>query len=197
MTLPPNIWNEAYPSSGNFWSNQSLSDSFSGVYQNETGSDGIADTAYTIDVNNQDNYPLMAPITSFDAGIWNGTPHAIHVVTNSTVSDFGLNEPEKTIKFNVTGEIGLGFCRATIPNIIVQNLWQNNYTVLVDDQPPLQMTNWTDAENTYLYFTYQHSQHEVTIIIPENPSIILLITALTLATATATLSKHKKRSSPL
>jgi len=180
VTLPPNIWNEAYPSSGNFWSNQSLSDSFSGVYQNETGSDGIADTAYTIDVNNQDNYPLMAPTTSFDAGIWNGTPHAIHVVTNSTVSDFGLSETEKTMKFNATGETGLGFCRVTIPNIIVQNLWQNNYTILVDNQPPLETRNWTDTKNTYLYFTYQHSQHQITII-PEFPSAAILLLAVPLS----------------
>jgi len=192
VILPPNTWNEAYPSSGNFWSNQSLIDCFSGVYQNETGSDGITDAACTIDVNNQDNYPLMAPTTSFDAGIWNGTPYAIHVVSNSTVSDLDLNETDKIIKFNATGEGGLGFCRATIPNLIVQNLWQNNYAVLVDDQPPLEMRDWTDTENTYLYFTYQHSQHQI-VIIPESPSITLLIAALTLAAAIATVQKHGRR----
>jgi len=32
-------------------------------YQNETGSDGIGDTPYAIDVNNLDNYPLMSPWT--------------------------------------------------------------------------------------------------------------------------------------
>jgi hypothetical protein len=34
---------------------------FSGPYQNETGSDGIGDTLYTIDEYNVDRYPLMNP----------------------------------------------------------------------------------------------------------------------------------------
>jgi parallel beta-helix repeat protein len=192
VTLPPNTWNKAYPNSGNFWSNRSLSGSFNGAYQNETGSDGIADAPYTIDVNNQDNYPLIAPITGFDAGTWNGTPCSVHVVSNSTLSEFSLNETEKTIRFNVTGENGLGFCRVTVPNIIVQNLWQNNYAVLVDNQPPVEMRNWTDIENTYVYFTYQHSEHQITII-PENLSLTLLTVVLTFAAATATLPKRGRR----
>ena len=190
VTLPPNTWSMGYPSGGNFWSNCSLSDSFSGVYQNETGSDGIADAAYVIDVNNQDNYPLMAPITSFDAGTWNSTPCAIHVVSNSTVSDFDLNETEKTIKLNVTGESGLGFCRVTIPNVIVQSLWQANYMVFVDNQPPLEMRNWTNSENTYIYFTYQHSQHEIAIL-PEFPAVAILIPILATAAMGTTLLRRK------
>jgi len=39
---------------------------FSGPYQNETGSDGIGDTPYFIDADNQDRYPLMHP--------WNPLP---------------------------------------------------------------------------------------------------------------------------
>jgi hypothetical protein len=34
---------------------------FCGVYQNETGSDRIADEPYIIDDDNKDNYPLMKP----------------------------------------------------------------------------------------------------------------------------------------
>jgi len=36
---------------------------YSGVYQNEPGSDGIGDTPYVIDENNIDHYPLMNPYT--------------------------------------------------------------------------------------------------------------------------------------
>jgi len=192
-TIGTYSWDNGYPSGGNYWNDYNGTDLSSGMYQNETGSDGITDAAYLIDVNNQDNYPLAAPISIFDVGNWNGTDYNVHVSSNSTVSSFSLNETEKAIRFNVTSENGLGFCRVTIPNIIVQDLWQDNYTVLVDNQPPLETRNWTDLENTYLYFTYQYSQHEVTII-PENPSIILLIASLTLAAATATLLKRKKRS---
>jgi len=55
----PNFWNDSYPSGGNYWSDYISVDAKSGPYQNETGSDGIGDTPYVIDANNQDNYPLM------------------------------------------------------------------------------------------------------------------------------------------
>jgi len=56
-----NTWDDSYPSGGNYWSNYSGVDLFSGSCQNETGSDGIGDTQYVIDENNRDNYPLMKP----------------------------------------------------------------------------------------------------------------------------------------
>ena len=56
-----NFWDNGYPSGGNFWSDYSGADLYSGPYQNETGSDGIGDIKYAIDVNNADNYPLVKP----------------------------------------------------------------------------------------------------------------------------------------
>jgi parallel beta-helix repeat protein len=59
-----NIWDDGYPSGGNYWSNYIGVDMYSGPYQNETGSDGIGDTPYVIDENNIDHYPLMNPYPS-------------------------------------------------------------------------------------------------------------------------------------
>ena len=56
-----NIWDDGYPSDGNYWSDYSGVDLFSGPYQNETGSDRIGDIPYTMDVDNVDNYPLIYP----------------------------------------------------------------------------------------------------------------------------------------
>jgi len=56
-----NTWNDDYPSGGNYWSDYNGTDKYSGPLQNVTGSDGIGDTPYRIDENNQDNYPLMHP----------------------------------------------------------------------------------------------------------------------------------------
>jgi len=56
-------WNDAYPSGGNYWSNYTGVDMYSGPYQNETGSDGIGDTPYAITENATDVYPLMGPWT--------------------------------------------------------------------------------------------------------------------------------------
>jgi len=54
-----NIWDDGYPSGGNYWSDHTGLDLYSGLYQDETGSDGIGDVPYTIDANNTDRYPLM------------------------------------------------------------------------------------------------------------------------------------------
>lgn len=56
-----NRWNLQYPSGGNFWSDYSGVDNFSGWNQDEPGSDGLGDTPYMIDINSQDRYPLMTP----------------------------------------------------------------------------------------------------------------------------------------
>ena len=56
-----NIWDDGYPSGGNYWSDHNPPDIYSGPYQNETGSDGIGDLPYIIDGNNTDRYPLIYP----------------------------------------------------------------------------------------------------------------------------------------
>lgn len=56
-----NIWDNGYPSGGNYWSDYTGADLYSGPHQNETGSDGIGDDPYLIYESNQDNYPLMNP----------------------------------------------------------------------------------------------------------------------------------------
>jgi len=53
-----NIWDNGYPSGGNYWSDYTAVDNFSGPGQNVPGSDGIGDTPYAF-TGNQDNYPLM------------------------------------------------------------------------------------------------------------------------------------------
>jgi parallel beta-helix repeat protein len=58
---PTNVFDDGYPSGGNYWSDFNPPDVFSGSYQNETGSDKIGDTPYIIDANNTDNYPLIYP----------------------------------------------------------------------------------------------------------------------------------------
>ena len=52
-----NVWDDGYPSGGNYWNDYNGTDIHSGPYQNETGSDGIGDTPYVIDANNKDKYP--------------------------------------------------------------------------------------------------------------------------------------------
>jgi len=60
-----NVWDSGYPSGGNYWSDYTDVDQFSGQYQNQTGSDGIWDHPYVIDENNIDNYPVVPEFPSF------------------------------------------------------------------------------------------------------------------------------------
>jgi parallel beta-helix repeat protein len=47
-----NVWDDGYPSGGNYWS------SYNGT---DNDGDGIGDTPYVLDANNIDQYPLMKP----------------------------------------------------------------------------------------------------------------------------------------
>jgi parallel beta-helix repeat protein len=58
-----NVWDDGYPSGGNYWSDYKGSDEKSGPNQDLPGSDCIGDTPYVIDANNRDRYPLMKPWT--------------------------------------------------------------------------------------------------------------------------------------
>ena len=66
-----NVWDDGYPSGGNYWSDYAGVDVKSGPYQNVTGSDGMGDTPYVIDADNKDRYPLMYPF-GFVPGDVNG-----------------------------------------------------------------------------------------------------------------------------
>jgi parallel beta-helix repeat protein len=56
-----NVWDDGYPSGGNYWSDHNPPDTYSGPYQNETGSDKIGDMPHIIYENNIDRYPLIYP----------------------------------------------------------------------------------------------------------------------------------------
>ena len=172
-------------------------DLYRGPYQNETGSDGIGDTPYTIYANNTDRYPLIAPFKSFET-VWDGI-YNVDVVTNSTVSDFKFNVDQKSIIFNVTGDNGIvGFCRVAIPKSL---LWADDgWAIFVDGQQLTDYTRFEDENYTYLYFTYIHSTKTVTIkgtnVIPEYPSTIILTILMVITTILLVLTRNRRLKHP-
>jgi len=191
-----NYWDNGYPSGGNYWSDYNGTDLYSGTHpQSENGSDGIGDTFYTSfgTMMIVDHYQLMQPIRTFAVGVWEGKTCNVDVISNSTVSYFKLNETAGTMSFNVTGEEGIaGFCRIIVPNVIVQNLWNCNYTVLLNGEP-WPFRNWTDIEDTYIYINYIHSEHEI-IIIPEFSKATIFTIFMMIATLVITAKKKLAKS---
>ena len=68
-----NVWDDGYPSGGNYWSDYTGVDLENGPNQDLYGSDGIGDTPYVIDTYNQDRYPLtpVRPATVVVSQIYN------------------------------------------------------------------------------------------------------------------------------
>jgi len=181
-----NTWDDGYPSGGNYWSDYiaTANDTYSGPFQDETGSDGIGDTAYTIDANNTDNYPLMGMFSDFNAT----SEHHVQTICNSSISDFQYNG--SVILFNVSGKNGTtGFCRICIPNALMNETYHVfvNGTEILPPPLPLPCSNST---HSYLYFTYNHSTQEV-VIIPEFPSFLIL--PLFMIATLLTVIVYKKR----
>jgi hypothetical protein len=153
----------------------------SGLYQNETGSDGIGDTIYLIDGTNKDHYPLIGTVQSYNVPYF--TPplvphsHNVTVISNSTISGFfaplWIEHPEVVswIELNVTGEQGTaGFCRISFPTALMNGTYQ----VFVNGtQVAYTLLPCSNSTHSYLYFTYHHSTQKV-VITPEFPSFLII-----------------------
>jgi parallel beta-helix repeat protein len=53
------IWDDGYPSGGNYWSDYAGVDLYGGSSQTQPGKDGIGDSQYSVDSFNFDRHPLM------------------------------------------------------------------------------------------------------------------------------------------
>lgn len=167
-----NIWDQGYPSGGNYYDNYSCVDLKSGPYQNETGSDGIGDTTYTINEANVDNYPLM--------GMFHGSStslaHAVTAISNSTIGNFQYFDSNSTIVMhvsNMTANQTFGFVQICIPHALMNT----TYRVTINSAEPnyVNYALYDNGTHRWIYFSYQHSTLEV-IIIPEfAPFAILLL----------------------
>ncbi|UCE16907.1 MAG: right-handed parallel beta-helix repeat-containing protein [Candidatus Bathyarchaeota archaeon] len=92
-----NFWDDGYPSGGNYWSDYNGADSYSGPGQNQLGSDGIGDTPYVMDGDNQDNYPLMNPWTPAPPTVVatvNVVPNTLNLKSNGEWTTCYIELPE-------------------------------------------------------------------------------------------------------
>ncbi len=123
----PNIWCDSYPSGGNYWSDYTGVDMYSGLFQNETGSDGIGDTRYFIDENNTDGYPLMGVWTETGENVSVTHPSGISFIFSKVVSG-GVTMINKS---SVGPTLPSGFRDASKPPLYYYIRITANYTGLV------------------------------------------------------------------
>jgi hypothetical protein len=125
--------------------------------------------------------------------------HTVITESNSWVSSIFFSPNVPMLFFNVTGCKGYtGFCNVTIPKTFMWNVTSPGWYVLVDGKM-ITPTITSDETNTYVYFTYEHSKHSITIIttsvVPEfglTAIAILLLAALAIAlTKKMVVSKNK------
>lgn len=99
-------WDAGYPTGGNFWSNYTGEDLFSGPGQNISGSDGIGDTPLVIDMDSMDTYPLMAspynsdPIASFSVTPPTGNISTVFEFDASSSSDLEDSSTELQVRWD-------------------------------------------------------------------------------------------------
>jgi parallel beta-helix repeat protein len=181
------VWDEGYPSGGNYWSNYVGVDYYNGSSQDILGSDGIGDKSLVVNgttkwAPDEDRYQLVTSII-YETGqthrlnvLWNGDTYYVDIESNSTLVEAEFRQSDRTISLDVAGLAGTtGFCNITIPRILLEG---NPYTILIDGVAPVPepIVTFNDT-HAFICFTYSHSTRGITITgtttVPEFPTLIL------------------------
>lgn len=193
-----NLWDDGYPSGGNYWSDYTGADLYSGPYQNMTGSDGLGDTPYIIDADNRDRYPLMKPYVE------DKTPPSIIEIRRQPEGDIEPNQPVK-ILVNATDDLSgvkwviLSYCIGDSPSwtdiVMSFNATSGLYEGIIQVEQAnvivrYKVTVYDNAENQIV--DDNNEQYYIYNVIPESPSTTILLTLVSLATVIIVLQKRVK-----
>jgi parallel beta-helix repeat protein len=100
-----NTWDNGYPSGGNYWSDYTGTDLYSGPDQNMPGSDFRGDTPYAVNQNNTDHYPLTIPYETQPPTIVILSPeNTTYAVDTDLQLTFTLDEPVDWIGYSLDDE---------------------------------------------------------------------------------------------
>lgn len=86
-----NVWDNG--AEGNYWSDYAGVDVKTGPNQDAPGSDGIGDTAYVINANNTDHYPLMYPYGAPPPPTYTLTVHSSPIAAPFTIDNISRIAP--------------------------------------------------------------------------------------------------------
>lgn len=135
---------------------------------------GISDTQFGLVIINDLVGGLSITWKEFES-IYEGVTYKIPIDTNSTISDFIFDHIAKQIHFTVGGPEGtIGTTNITIPKELVPEGYE--LQVCLDGESH----SFTLTENVtchFIYITYIHSLHQITINITDTTSPLLSITS--------------------
>jgi parallel beta-helix repeat protein len=167
-----NNWDDGYPSGGNYWSDYTDVDQYSGPNQDQPESDGIWDHPYVIDENNKDRYPLVnpwtptpTPLPKFRIGDWVQTTANLNVREGPGLSYTIIDTmPEGTIGQIVGGPVEAdGFVWWGVDYAVGVRGWSvENWLEQTEtpNRPPIAMIRHFPSGSrlwTQLYYLFCHS----------------------------------------
>jgi len=137
-----NVWDEGYPSGGNYWACHVSIDSFGGPQQNAQGADGIVDVPFTVAPGNIDHYPLLEPFNLHNVGTTRfllsktvvGKPFSVKL--NLTVQNLGMFTEQFTLTVLVNTAL-------LTQQTISLSLRQSNTVIVVWDTTSVAKGNYT------------------------------------------------------
>jgi parallel beta-helix repeat protein len=182
-----NVWDTGLE--GNFWSDHVKVDA---------NKDGIEDSPCAVEGSDGDRYPLMGTFHSFR--ISSEDDSCVTVVTNSSLLSFVFENQSGTIRLIVDGsDDTYGFCRMSIPKSVVEPsvevIIDGGLTQVLDANYSLH----SDSSNTWIFFAFHLSSHEI-IIVPEYWPLILslaLVSAIAWYPLLRKMRKDGERISPV
>ncbi len=140
-----NTWDDGYPSGGNYWSDYTGADLYSGPYQNETGNDGIGDAPFGIALDNVDHYPLINPyvappvtyaltITVTIGGTTDPTPGTYSYTADSSVQVTAIPDTNYSLDHWELDGVNIGLAN---PYIILMDKNHTLKAIFSPSPPPL------------------------------------------------------------
>lgn len=155
-----NVWDDGYPSGGNYWSGISKADAYHGPNQNEIGSDGIGDTSYVIDANNIDHYPLKNCWEPIETRVQiAGNKYGVTIVSNASVGH--IVATKNSLHFETSGPGGDAYINAVFPMANTTAI-----RIFVDGAkltpPPFPVIH-TNGTHYFIYFEFALSTRTITL----------------------------------